>query len=66
MSRGKALALVSMVVFALLLIALIGADTEVEVIGLTLPVWIVVLVSRLLGWAATAGTTMQRRDADQT
>ena len=60
MSKGRVLALVSMVVFALLLITLIGADTEVEVIGLTLPVWVVALVSYLLGWAATVGTVMHR------
>ena len=65
MSKGRVLALASMVVFVLLMVALIGADTEVEVIGLTLPVWVVALVSYLLGWAATVGTVMQRKAADQ-
>lgn len=63
MSMGRVLVRVSMVVFALLLITLIGADTEVEFIGLTLPVWVVALVSCLLGWAATVGTVMQRKIA---
>jgi hypothetical protein len=65
MSKGRVLALASMVVFVLLMVALIGADAEVEVIGLTLPVWVVALVSYLLGWAATVGTVMQRKAADQ-
>ena len=41
MSMGRVLARVSMVVFALLLITLIGAAKELEFIGLTLPVWVV-------------------------
>ena len=64
MSMGRVLVRVSMVVFALLLITLIGADTEVEFIGLTLPVWVVALVSCLLGGAATVGTVMQRKIAN--
>jgi hypothetical protein len=62
MSMGRVLARVPLVAFTLLLITLMGADTELEFIGLTLPVWVVALGSYLLGWAATVGTVMQRKD----
>ncbi len=65
MSMGRVLAVLSMVLFALLMVTLVGTDTEVEVIGLTVPVWVVALVSYLLGWAATVGTVMRQREADQ-
>ena len=42
-----------MVAFGLLLLALIDSGGDVELFGVTLPVWAVALVSYLLGWGAT-------------
>ena len=65
MSSGRVITIVSMVVMVLLLFLLVDAGTDVEVLGLSVPVWGVASLSYLLGWTAAFGNAMRPRSDDE-
>ena len=59
MSRLRMIRLLLMVLFGLLLILLISEGSSVELLGVSVPVWVVALIGYGLGWGATATVLMK-------